>query len=569
LNTLLNKGLVGFTFLFLLAFLCWFLPHEDNYIRLQDDMDGAYTSKHHIVNSNDFFNPDPSAIVQGSMNGLPRAIWPRFTEPFHVMMYLFGSLVGYSLTFIFLRLVAFFGIYLLGKDYFGFDHKWNLYLILISTGFATLPFNPSYGLTVAGVPLAFWAFFNLLNKKKIILSHLVFLFFAFTSLFVLVGFHICLVFFFMILIDGLKSRKVDLRMIGNVLLLGVWFVLADYMLFYLHVFVNDYESSRQLFNKELGLNFKGVIGTTFIYLFKGEYNASNYPGYLFVPLIVYGTYLVYKSRKLNIAKSYTLEVLGLFFACGFLAALLDWKAMSDLYQNLRILNFFNFKRFITLLPGLFFVVLLIMTSALVQKKIKWSYILLPLFVSMLFLNWRGNISRLKSSFDCSGWTINGDSLIKFNEFMNVNQYTQIKHVIELNGGGNVINFGISPAPCKYNGIRVLDDYQGDYPLPYKIEFRKIIENEINKSEKVKNLFDGWGSKCYLYSANQVDGKLTRIKGFPVEPNLQINTKQLKKMNCHYIISSIIISSPDKLNLKHEKVFVSSLNFQTLFLYKVL
>ena len=41
--------------------------------------------------------------------------------------------------------------------------------------------------------------------------------------------------------------------------------------------------------------------------------------------------------------------------------------------------------------------------------------------------------------------------------------------------------------------------------------------ELNKSKKLEKYFDEWGSRCYLYSANQIEHKLTirenMFKGF--------------------------------------------------------
>ena len=126
-----------------------------------------------------------------------------------------------------------------------------------------------------------------------------------------------------------------------------------------------------------------------------------------------------------------------------------------------------------------------------------------------------------------------------------------------------------PSPCKYFGFHVLDDYQGDYPLKYKQEFRKIISKEIEKSNVYKGIFDGWGSMCYLLSANEVEDKLKSINGFAFEPRLDINTNQLKKMNCKYILSSIIIGNSNQLNLRFEKVYVSSITNTYILLYKLI
>ena len=558
----------GLAFILFLVFIIYFIPSPNHEIRLHDEFDGGFTSRHLIINSGSFFETDPSKIVYGSMNGLPRANFFRFTEPVTLLMYLFGSLTGYAIAFILMRIAAFTGIYLLGRDHLHFEKENKGLLLLISLCFACLPFNPGYFLSIAGVPLAVWAILNIKNNHKLKRSFFMLVVFAIGSNFVLVGFHACFIFGCMALYFSFRQKKAHWKLFCAVMVLGITYVLTEYMMFYMHFFNHDYQSSRQGFEKVLTLNVKGVLGMTFINVFTGEYNAANYFGYLFSPFILYFVFLAWRSRKEEVNKTGLLFLIVLF-ACGFFAVLFDWKKMSFFYEWVSFAKVFNLKRFISLVPGLFFITLLFTFYLLNRKKSPVMHILTVMsLIGSFILEWRGNISYGRSSCDCKGITINGNEPNTFNQFFNQSVYRRIKADLGKDSLNNVINYGILPSPCKYAGLHVLDDYQSDYPLAYKQQFRKIISKEIDKSEKLKDHFDGWGSKCYLYSANQLENNLQTKYGLLFEPKLEIDTDQLRAMNCRYILSGILIGNTKELKLKFQKLYVSSVDQRYILLYRI-
>ncbi len=556
-------------FILFAAFLFYFFPTANNFIRLQDEFDGSFSSRHLIVNSGDFFETNPMKIVYGTMNGLPRANFVRFSEPIALLMFVFGSLLGYSIGFVFIHFVAFLGIYLIGKQFLNVGKENLGLLVLISLCFACLPFNTSYCLSISGIPIAFWAFLNIYYKQKIKISILTLIGFAVCSNLVLVGANLCVVFCLLTLYFSLKEKKLQSLLFLSVCLVAITYMLTEYMMFYAHLFSHDYQSSRSGFDKELTLNFKGVIGVTFIHLFTGEYNAANYFGYIFIPFIIY--YLIYLVKeKKNEINSVGLLMIFTFLICGFLATVFDWKKMDYFFEVFYFAKIFNLKRFISIVPGLFFIVLAFVLLIINREKKFIPHVITLITLLVFFVSlWRGNISRIKSSFNCNGLEISGNDIITFNQFFDESLYKKIKKDIGLDSLNNVINYGLLPSPCKYFGLHVLDDYQSDYPLKYKYIFRKIISKEIDKSKVYKALFDDWGSKCYLASANELEGRLKSTNGMVFDPLFEINTNQLKKMNCKYILSSIIIGNSNQLNLRFEKVYVSSITTRYILLYKIL
>ncbi len=564
----LNKTLIVLSCTLFIVFIVYFIPAHSHNVRQHDEYDGNFTSRHLIVSSGQFFETNPTSIVYGSMNGLPRAAFVRFTEPIALLMYFFGSLSGYAISFILIRLVAFLGIFLIGKDFLKFNKQQFGILFLVALCFACLPYNTSYCLSICGTPIAVWAFLNVLNKSRLKVSFLTLFLYALSSNFVLVGFHICLVFFCLATWLSFKNKKINWLPFLAILFLGIVYVFSDYMLFYNHLLNTNYQSSRSVFDKVLTLNLKGVIGVSLINFFNGEFNGANYFGCLFIPFLLY---YLHNFRHVNATNNLIgFQFLFIAILCSTASAFFDWEKLAGFYNTFSFAKVFNLKRFISLVPGFFFCAVLASVLFIINKGNRWSYgsvvILLLLFFT---LAWRGNVARNLSSFECNGITIKGDEPHTFDEFFNVELYKTIKKEIGKDTVGNVVSFGLLPSACKYVGLNVLDDYQSDYPLSYKLEFRKIIEGELNKSKELKDLFDNWGSKCYLQSASTQENTLSSLNGFYFEKSLAINTKQLQKLNCKYILSSIIIGNSNELGLKFQKVVVSRLNFKAIILYRII
>ena len=554
---------------FFVAFNIYFIPSLESNIRIHDTFDGLFTSRHVLVNSGYFFDLNPETVVPGIMNGLPRGVMFRFTDITALLMLIFGSLPGFSLTFLIVRIVAFLGMYLFGRDYLKIKSEQKGILTLASVAFSCLPFFVIHGLTVSGIPFLIWSFFNLLLRKRVKVSFLVIVLFGLWSQMVLVGFHIILILSFIFLYWSFKEKKIHWLSFISILTLVFVYIVSEYMLFYMHIFSKDYESSRAAFEKILGLNYKGVVGGTFMSFFTGDYSTSNYFGYLFIPLILVYAFLTIRKREF-----YGDEIGLMFFVVLLVSAfcinLLDWKGVAFFYERFPVARIFNFKRFTSILPGFFFLFILAVSIKINSRRNKLSHILtmLTLIILNIFI-WRGNISYNNSGFKNTGIKIEKEEVVTFNQFFDPSLYHEIKMEMGKDSITNLIHFGLSPSPSKYAGIPVLDDYQGDYPKAYKIEFRKIIEKELNKSKKLEKYFDEWGSRCYLYSANQIEHKLTTRENMPFEPRLEIDLLQLKNMKCHYLLSKILIGNAKSLGLSIQKVLVGRETKQIHILYKII
>ena len=139
----------------------------------------------------------------------------------------------------------------------------------------------------------------------------------------------------------------------------------------------------------------------------------------------------------------------------------------------------------------------------------------------------------------------------------------------------VVSVGLYPSVAQYNGFYTLDSYQNNYPLEYKREFRKIILGELDKNEKLKEYFDDWGNRCYVFSDELYKkgfiGKkiLENYKDPNIKIiNLKIDVIQLKKMGGEYIFSAVPIDNAEELHLEYQKTFTDKDALWDIYLYKI-
>ena len=49
-----------------------------------------------------------------------------------------------------------------------------------------------------------------------------------------------------------------------------------------------------------------------------------------------------------------------------------------------------------------------------------------------------------------------------------------------------------------NDIKAIDGYHQMFSLSYKNKFRKIIKNELEQNEFLRNYYDFWGNRVYMF-----------------------------------------------------------------------
>src|SRR5699024_2285517 len=111
-------------------------------------------------------------------------------------------------------------------------------------------------------------------------------------------------------------------------------------------------------------------------------------------------------------------------------------------------------------------------------------------------------------------------------------------------------------------------YNNTFPMEYKKEFRKIIEPELEKSPKLQNYYDTWGSRLYMYVSEL--GKqymFSKHRERSVE-ELNIKTEALKDLGGGYGFSAVPIENAEKSGLTFERSFEMRGSPWRIYLYQV-
>ena len=88
------------------------------------------------------------------------------------------------------------------------------------------------------------------------------------------------------------------------------------------------------------------------------------------------------------------------------------------------------------------------------------------------------------------------------------------------------------------------------------------------NENIRSYFDNWGNRCYIFT-NELGREiyLKKEKNKSID-NLELNTKQLKKMNASYILSAAKINNAVDNNLTLLKQFSTPESLFEVYLYYI-
>jgi hypothetical protein len=112
----------------------------------------------------------------------------------------------------------------------------------------------------------------------------------------------------------------------------------------------------------------------------------------------------------------------------------------------------------------------------------------------------------------------------------------------------VLSFDLDPMVASFNGYDSLDGYIYNYPLRYKDAFRKIISGELKEDKSLRDYYDGWGSRVYLFH-----------RDLPVQ-DIRISWCEAKNLGADYILSKKDLSLVSDLKF--------SVRYKHLILYEI-
>ena len=596
-NCYLAAGLV----LSCLFMIPYFLLGGGSIVTYHDQLDGELFS--YLLTAKYLFTD--IRVYPEIMNGLPAAgaVPPA---PLFVLLYAaFKPFTAFMISQWIIYLTAFLGMYLLlmrltGREFISFS---------IAVIFMLMPFYPVYGLCIPGQPLLFFAVLALFDKERrsavsssfprkagyyfstdSIFYYLIIFFYGISSSLVLAGFACLLLLGGSALIHTITALLLKKR--GS---LSLWFSLIVLLASYISVNSglirqvlfpgNTYISHKTemvLSPQNFSDYFKEAFTTGISYA--QSFHLVLFILMLFCLLLFFMNAVVKKeslfsgSDKLPLLKA--LRVLLFIFLICLFYAFYHGHFITEI-RNISggILKTFNLDRVCWLLPTAWCILagyLLSFIADLREHKtaarscslcLKYGIISATLGIwgitVLLHSPLRPNLSKLLKGGDYYA--------LDWDRFFAEDIFSQIDSAIgKPKDSYHVISIGIYPAAAAYNGFYCLDGYSNNYPLEYKHTFRRIMEDELEKSDYIRDFFDNWGNRCYITTAEQANYYTFEKKWNSVIYDLDLNTDVLKELDCRYVFSAAYLMNAEEkgLTLLREAPFETEGSWYHIYVYAV-
>lgn len=550
----LEKILFAICILYILLYIIFaYHKGEDSYFLVHDNHHQVYYS---LLNWNNYFSLQ--ATIPNVMNGLPISSISRgfnFGEVLHLIVKTFFAFV---LNETISRLVALVGMFLLLKRYI--LKAEDTASIIIRTGvslcFAMIPHYPTWFITITGQPLLLYVFLNLKSGEKKILNWVIISIYPFYSDLARGGFAVYIIIVFILLFDLVKKREINKLLLIGLLMMGLFYILANYKLFYNFFLDKNYVSNRSEYQALRRYNITETMKIVSNNFKKGQYHsASMQEKFIRLSALIALLFCYWEKNKRKWLIGGLLIAFFLSLIYGF------WFYFLPRLPNITLIKAFQWERLHFLHPLLWTLIFAISLDIISSRS---KYLLLVIF---LFL-----IAQLQYCTSES-YNLNKSSKLTFRQYTSPELFKEIKETIgKPQNSYRVVSIGLMPEIATYNGFYTLDGYFASYPLSYKHEFRKIIERELKKNFAIKNYFDNWGARCYILVADL--SKTGKVKYFSLKDSifkiykLQLNIEQFVKMGGEYIFSALEIPNYKDNKLRFIKMFDSEKSAYRVFLYQV-
>jgi hypothetical protein len=281
--------------------------------------------------------------------------------------------------------------------------------------------------------------------------------------------------------------------------------------------------------------------------------------FIILPLSFIALGLIFVKRKWSKEKWFIRLFILNFLLSAWYAFWFNnlWIPLKKAFQ---IAVTFNFARFHFLRPFIIYLLFALSCYILLEIGKGWRKVIKVLILFQIILLFLVNEEVV--------FRILGTP--SFKEYYAVSQFNEIREYIGLpQSSYRIASIGLHPAVSQYNGFYTIDTYNNFYPLAYKYQFRKIIEKELDKNDRLKEYFDEWGSRCYLF-VDELGKKYDYRKDSGKEiQNLEINIDAFKEMGGQFIFSAVPIQNAEENKIQLMKVFDNRISAWRIYLYKAM
>jgi len=550
-----ERKLVYLSFLAILLFVSpYFILGENAHMRVHDNLDSNIAWYKVLAKSGEIFG-SVDAVIPQIINGLPRNAYGTEYSGIVWLHALFPSIYAYGLSQMITRVFAFIGMYLLLKKHFLREDRYGWIRVGVSLAFALTPFWPSGMLSTLGMPLALWAFLNIRAGEHSWKNYLVLTLLPLYSSIVLGFFFFLSAMGVLWIVDVVRGRGWNWGFLFAIVYMTVVYLGVEYRLVHSFLFSDEPTSRDEYFHARL--TFWHSVRLTFKNYILGHNHVMTVHGLFILPVTFFALYIVARKKMWKQEKTFVfLHVLNLALSAWY--AFWFYKGWLPLTERFDFLDKFNFARYHFLRPLVIYVLFALSLKILWREGKHWRQPTIFVMVAQLILLTAFNEEILYQNKP------------SFKQFYAEEQFAEIKRYIgKPVEDYRVASIGIHPAIAQYNGFYTLDTYNNFYPLSYKHRFREIIAKELDKDKKLREYFDEWGGRCYIFVDELGKHYMFKKNSKKKIKKLQLNTATFYEMGGRYIFSALPILNAEQNRLKLEKVFDSKESAWRVYLYKVM
>lgn len=541
----------------------WVLPYfvlnEDAHMRVHDNLDSNLGWYEVMKDNGIAFSPLHTPVEQ-IMNG--EFSRDTYYSEYYAMVFLFQFLppvIAYGLCQAITHFVAFIGMYLLLKKYVMKEEHNKAYILTIGVAlaFSLTPYWPSGMLSILGMPLALWSMLNIYKGERSWKDLAVLTLLPFFSTFVIGFFYFLAVMGLFWLYDFVRNKKSNWALFFAILYMTMVYLAIDYRLVASMIApISDELTNRDVFYQSK-LDFVQtlkLVGKNYVISHNQDRTIHQY---IILPVTIIGLLFVllkkqWRENKLYIGLHLLNIVLSTWYAFWF------FEGWQPLKEKFGILTSFNFARFHYLRPMIIYVLFALTLKMLWKNRNMGRKLVYVLIIGQLLVLVPTNEQIMYKNQP------------SYKAYFATDQFTDIKKYIgKPLDQYRVVSIGIHPNIAQYNGLYTLDSYSNIYPLDYKLQFRKIIEPELDKNKALRTYYDDWGGRCYIF-VDELGKNYQYSKRSNKEINhLQLNVEALKEMGGQYVLSAVLINNAAETNLTFMKDFESKNSNWHIYLYKVM
>lgn len=568
-NRIRKAYMLGGLALVLLGFLPFALLGEGSVVIAHDQLDGeliAYLLHAKYLGTGISFYPE-------WMGGVPST---ALTPPalFPVLLYkLFSPFTAFILNQLLVAVTAYLGMFFFLNKLLDTKGNWERFVSLTAAVcFAYLPFYSAYGLCVAGIPMLAYGIWRLSEGKGRGLGICLVAYYAVMSSFVLIGYAVVsILWLYAIWVfwkdwrDGKGLKEGRCLLFAAILGLTLYYLGTNFDLVLQVLGRGGGEVSHK---QELVLSGLPFWESFWDMLLKGSGHAASLHQWMAVPvavtlIVLFKSYFRAEGRmggyyRLLLGSFLTAVLIALFYAFFH-----SWDVVEIRNRIGGAAVYFQADRIYWFYPFLWYTMCALMLELIWDacagkmsgsgKRKRIGRILCCCLLTVCVGNvlWQSDFKKNVRQL-VNPQTSNA---VTWEKFFSPSIFLQIQNSIgEEPSSYRVGCIGLHPSVAAYNGFYTVDGYSNNYPLSYKREFRKVIDKELAKSGRIKKYFDEWGNRCYLFSAELgMNYYVDKVLCKSIQ-RLELDTAQLKALNCDYLFSSVPIVNSEELGLSLKGVY---------------